>query len=260
MEGGSFSVTAKKLGIGQPAVSKPASLRSSSSEERSSARGSSCARRAEADADPRERTASMTSLRFELLNTFERACARSVRETFRQETNRHVAYRPCPLLSVKPPLQSVHPIVQDYVREFPEVKVDLRFTRTHESSLVEKGIEAWRCALAISVEFTGWHRRIGTVRVAILWRRRPIFARDAPPPGRRMISSSINAHRALAAPRAGQQVDIRGGHGRHVVTIAGSVIVDARRDAMQEAVQPASWACCDHALRGTPPARSGAAG
>ncbi len=217
MEGGSFSVAAKELGIGQPAVSKRIALL----EEEF---GSQLFMRTTRKLTPTREAHRIYDIARELLSTFERARA-SVKET---------PAKPSGTLRISVPSSFgrhyVLPIVREYVRECPDVKVDLRFTE-RTVNLVEEGIElALRIGQLESSSLVA--RRIGTVRRHLV--ATPAYLRERSTP---QTPDDLKQHQCIAYSRLApaNKWTFESEHGRHVVTIAGSVIVDDA-DAMREAV------------------------
>ena len=191
MEGGSFSVAAKELGLGQPAVSKRIALL----EEEF---GSQLFMRTTRKLTPTREAHRVYDLARQVLGTFEAARA-SIKEA---------PARPSGTLRISVPSSFgrhyLMPIMREYVREFPEVRLDLRFSE-RTINLVEEGIElALRIGQLESSSLMA--RRIGTVRRYLV--ATPAYLRERPlaaHPGR---SETASMHRLFAAG-AGQPMDVR---------------------------------------------------
>jgi len=217
MEGGSFSVAAQELGIGQPAVSKRIALL----EEEF---GSQLFMRTTRKLTPTREAHRIYDLARQLLSTFETARA-SVKET---------PAKPTGTLRISVPSSFgrhyIMPLVKEYVSEFPEVKLDLRFSEG-AVNLVEEGIElALRIGQLESSSLVA--RRIGTVRRYLV--ATPAYLRERPVP---QSPDDLKQHQCIVYSRLASsgKWTFESEHGRHVVAVAGSVIVDDA-DAMREAV------------------------
>jgi DNA-binding transcriptional LysR family regulator len=238
MEGGSFSVAAKELGLGQPAVSKRIALL----EEEF---GSQLFMRTTRKLTPTREAHRVYDLARQVLGTFEAARA-SIKEA---------PARPSGTLRMSVPSSFgrhyLMPIIRKYVREFPEVRVDLRFSE-RTINLVEEGIEL---ALRIGqLEANSlMARRIGTVRRYLV--ATPAYLEERPLP---RTPDDLKSHQCIAYSRLApaHQWTFESENGRHVVTISGSVIVDDA-DAMKEAVLEhlgiaivPAWSAARHLQRG----------
>ena len=96
------------------------------------------------------------------------------------------------------------PVVRDYTREFPEVKLDLRFDE-RTINLVEEGMElALRIGQLESSSLMA--RRIGTVRRYLV--ATPAYLRERGTPRTPDDLKDSSLHR-LCAAGAGQPVDVR---------------------------------------------------
>lgn len=217
MEGGSFSAAAKELGLGQPAVSKRIALL-----EREF--GSQLFMRTTRKLTPTREAHRIYDLARQLLGTFEQARA-SIREA---------PARPSGTLRISVPSSFgrhyLMPIVRDYVRAYPEVKLDLRFDE-RTVNLVEEGMElALRIGQLESNSLMA--RRLGTVRRYLV--ATPRYLRDRGTP---RTPDDLAEHQCIAYARLAPatQWTFESEHGRHAVTISGAVMVDDA-DAMKEAV------------------------
>jgi len=217
MEGGSFSAAAKELGLGQPAVSKRIALL----EEEF---GSQLFMRTTRKLTPTREAHRVYELARQVLGAFEEARA-SIREA---------PARPSGTLRISVPSSFgrhfLMPVVRDYTRAFPDVKLDLRFSE-RTINLVEEGIElALRIGQLESSSLMA--RRIGTVRRYLV--ATPHYLRERGTP---CIPDDLKAHQCIAYARLApaSQWTFESDDGRHVVTISGAVMVDDA-DAMKEAV------------------------
>ena len=217
MEGGSLSVAAKELGLGQPAISKRIAML----EEEF---GSQLFMRTTRKLTPTREAHRVYDLARQVLGTFEAARA-SIKEA---------PARPSGTLRLSIPSSFgrhyLMPIIRDYVREFPEVRVDLRFSE-RTINLVEEGMElALRIGQLESNSLMA--RRIGTGRRYLV--ATPVYLRERPLP---RTPDDLKQHQCIAYSRLApaNQWTFESENGRHVVAISGSVIVDDA-DAMKEAV------------------------
>jgi DNA-binding transcriptional LysR family regulator len=239
MEGGSFSAAAKELGLGQPAVSKRIALLEQEF-------GSQLFMRTTRKLTPTREAHRVYDLARQVLGTFEAARA-SIKEA---------PARPSGTLRISVPSSFgrhfLMPIVRDYMRDYPEVKLDLRFSE-RTINLVEEGIElALRIGQLESSSLMA--RRIGTVRRYL--GATPKYLRGRPAP---RTPDDLRQHQCIAYARLApsNQWTFESEHGRHVVNIAGAVMVDDA-DAMKEAVQQhlgiaivPAWCASDSLQRGT---------
>ena len=217
MEGGSFSAAAKELGLGQPAVSKRIALL----EEEF---GSQLFMRTTRKLTPTREAHRIYDLARQVLSTFEMARA-SIQE---------LPARPSGTLRISVPSsfgrRYLLPIVREYSREFPEVRLDLRFSE-RTVNLVEEGMElALRIGQLESSSLMA--RRIGTVRRYLV--ASPVYLRGRPLP---QTPDDLKHHQCITYSRLApaNQWAFESEDGRHVVAISGAVTVDDA-DAMQEAV------------------------
>ena len=217
MEAGSFSLAAKELGLGQPAISKRIALL-----EREF--GSQLFMRTTRKLTPTREAHRVYDLARQVLSTFETARA-SIKET---------PAKPAGTLRISVPSSFgrhyLMPIVKDYVRDYPDVKLDLRFDE-RTINLVEEGMElALRIGQLESSSLMA--RRIGTVRRHLV--ATPQYLRQRPVP---RTPDDLREHQCIAYARLApsNQWTFESENGRHVVTIAGSLMVDDA-DAMKEAV------------------------
>ena len=158
-----FPLAAKELGLGQPAVSKRIALL----EEEF---GSQLFMRTTRKLTPTREAHRVYDLARQVLGTFEAARA-SIKEA---------PARPSGTLRISVPSSFgrhyLMPIMREYVREFPEVRVDLRFSE-RTINLVEEGIElALRIGQLESSSLMA--RRIGTVRRYLV--ATPAYLRERP--------------------------------------------------------------------------------
>lgn len=217
MEGGSFSAAAKELGLGQPAVSKRIALL----EEEF---GSQLFMRTTRKLTPTREAHRVYDLARQVLGTFEAARA-SIREA---------PARPSGTLRISVPSSFgrhyLMPIVRDYARDYPDVKLDLRFDE-RTINLVEEGMElALRIGQLESSSLMA--RRIGTVRRYLVATPAYLRGRTAP-----RTPDDLRHHQCISYARLApaNQWTFESDDGRHVVTVSGAVMVDDA-DAMKEAV------------------------
>jgi DNA-binding transcriptional LysR family regulator len=122
------------------------------------------------------------------------------------------------------------PVVADYVRNYPEVRVDIRFSERFVN-LVEEGIE-----LALRIgnleASTLVARRLGTVQRYLV--ATPTYLHGRPMP---RTPEDLNSHQCIVYSRISptHAWAFESEHGRHVVSVSGPILVDDA-DAMQEAV------------------------
>ena len=122
------------------------------------------------------------------------------------------------------------PVIAEYVRNYPEVRVDIRFSERFVN-LVEEGIE-----LALRIgnleASTLVARRLGTVQRYLV--ATPTYLHGRPMP---RTPEDLGAHQCIVYSRdvAGRiEWTFESEHGRHVASISGPILVDDA-DAMQEA-------------------------
>jgi DNA-binding transcriptional LysR family regulator len=217
LEGGSFSVAARELGIGQPAVSKRIALLESEF-------GTQLFFRTTRKLRPTPEGHRIYDLARQILQNFDLARA-NVEEN---------SLRPSGTLRVSVPSsfgrRYLMPIIAEYVRNHPEVCLDLRFSERFVN-LVEEGIEL---ALRIGKleASTLIVRRLGTVQRYLV--ATPNYLRGRPMP---TTPADLDAHQCIVysrLPSANEWI-FESEHGRHVASISGSVLVDDA-DAMEQAV------------------------
>jgi len=217
MEGGSFSSAAKELGLGQPAVSKRIALL-----EREF--GSQLFMRNTRKLTPTREAHRIYDLARQALSCIELARA-SLADT---------PAGPTGTLRLGVPTSFgrhyIMPFIEQYLRAYPEVKVDIRFSEQH-ANLVEDGIElALRIGTLESSSLKA--RRIGMVRRLLV--ATPAYLRRHPLPQLPGDLKHLNCitYARLSPP---QQWAFESELGRHVVEITGSLVVDDA-DAMTQAV------------------------
>lgn len=217
MEGGSFSAAAKELGLGQPAISKRIALLEQEF-------GSQLFLRTTRKLKPTPEAHRIYDLARQLLGTFEMARA-SIKQ-----------FAPRPSGTLRVSIASsfgrhyMMPIIAEYVRDYPEVRLDLRFGE-RMVNLVEEGIElALRIGELESSSLLS--RRIGTVRRYLV--ATPTYLHERPMP---RTPDDLKSHQCIVYSRLphASQWAFESELGRHVVAVAGSVSVDDA-DAMEKAV------------------------
>jgi DNA-binding transcriptional LysR family regulator len=122
------------------------------------------------------------------------------------------------------------PIVEQYLRTFPEVKIDLRFSE-RPANLVEDGIElALRIGALESSSLMA--RRIGMVRHYVVATPHYLDRHKLP-----LLPGDLKDLQCIASSSASpaNQWTFDSELGRHVVQISGSIVVDDV-DAMKQAV------------------------
>jgi DNA-binding transcriptional LysR family regulator len=217
LEGGIFSVAANELGIGQPAVSKRIALLESEF-------GTQLFFRTTRKLKPTAEGHRIYDLARQILRSFDLARA-SVEEN---------SPRPSGTLRVSVPSsfgrRYLMPVIAEYVRKYPDVCLDVRFSERFVK-LVEEGIElALRIGnLEASTLVT---RRLGTVRRYLV--ATPTYLRGHPTP---RAPADLNAHQCIIYSRLSPANEwiFESEQGRHVASINGPVLVDDA-DAMEEAV------------------------
>ncbi|WP_022720924.1 LysR family transcriptional regulator [Rhodopseudomonas sp. B29] len=217
MEGGSFSSAARDLGLGQPAVSKRIAVL-----EREF--GTQLFMRNTRKLTPTREAHRIYDLARQALSCIETARA-SVAEA---------PAGPTGTLRLGVPTSFgrhyIMPVIEQYLRAYPDVKVDVRFSERNVD-LVEDGIElALRIGRLESSSLKA--RRIGTVRRFLV--ATPTYLRRHPLPqlpGDLKNLSCIGYARLSPAGQWAFESEL----GRHVVEIAGSLVVDDA-DAMKQAV------------------------
>ena len=181
LEGGSFSAAAKELGIGQPAVSKRIALLESEF-------GTQLFFRTTRKLKPTAEAHRIYDLARQILGSFDMARA-SVEET---------SPRPNGTLRVSLPSsfgrRYMMPVIADYVRTYPEVRVDIRFSERFVN-LVEEGIElALRIGQLESSTLVA--RRLGTVRRYLV--ATPTYLHGRPVP---RTPEDLSAHQCIVYSR-----------------------------------------------------------
>ena len=218
LEGGSFSAAAKELGIGQPAVSKRIALLEGEF-------GTQLFVRTTRKLRPTPEALRIYDLARQFLGNFDLAKA-SVEEA---------SPRPSGTLCVSLPSsfgrRYMMPIIADYVRTYPEVRVDVRFTERFVN-LVEEGVElALRIGQLQSSTLVA--RRLGAVRRYLV--ATPTYLHGRPLP---RTPEDMSAHQCIVYSRlpASHEWTFESEHGRHVAAIRGALLIDDA-DAMEEAVR-----------------------
>ena len=217
LEGGSFSVAAAELGIGQPAVSKRIALLESEF-------GAQLFLRTTRKLRPTSEGHRIYGLARQILGSFDLARA-NVEES---------SPRPSGTLRVSVPSSFgrhyLMPVLAEYVRSYPEVRLDVRYSERFVN-LVEEGVE-----LAVRIgkleASTLVARRLGTVPRYLV--ATPAYLRDHPAP---RTPDDLAAHRCIIYSRlsSADEWTFESEHGRHVASISGPLLVDDA-DAMEEAV------------------------
>jgi len=216
LEGGSFSAAAKELGIGQPAVSKRIAMLESEF-------GTQLFSRTTRTLKPTAEAHRVYDLARQILDRFDMARASAV----------EAAPRPTGTLRIGVPSsfgrRYMMPIIAEYVRLYPEVRVDIRFSERFVN-LVEEGIE-----LALRIGHleasTLVARRLGTVQRYLV--ATPTYLHGRPMP---RTPDDLGSHQCIVYSRMSpaHQWAFESEHGRHVASINGPIHVDDA-DAMQEA-------------------------
>lgn len=217
LEGGSFSAAAKELGLGQPAVSKRISLLEAEF-------GTQLFLRTTRKLKPTAEAHRIYDLARQILENFDTAHASIVQ----------AAPRPAGTLRVGVPSsfgrRYMMPIIADYASNYPEVRLDIRFSERFVN-LVEDGIE-----LALRIgnldASTLVARRLGTVHRYLV--ATPTYLHGRPMP---MAPEDLSAHRCIVYSRLSpaNKWTFESEQGRHVALIDGTLLVDDA-DAMEEAV------------------------
>jgi DNA-binding transcriptional LysR family regulator len=218
LEGGSFSAAARELGIGQPAVSKRIALLEGEFATQLFVRTTRKLR-------PTPEALRIYDLARQILGNFDLAKA-SVEEA---------SPRPSGTLCVSLPSSFgrcyMMPIIAEYVRNYPEVHVDIRFTERFVN-LVEEGVElALRIGQLQSSTLVA--RRLGAVRRYLV--ATPTYLHGRPLP---RTPEDLSAHHCIVYSRlpAAHEWTFESEHGRHVAAIRGAILIDDA-DAMEEAVR-----------------------
>lgn len=217
LDGGSFSAAAKELGIGQPAISKRIAMMESEF-------GTQLFLRTTRKLKPTAEAHRLYALARQIIGTFDTAKS-SVDEATPRLTG---------TLRIGVPSsfgrRYMMPIVADYIRTYPEVRVDIRFNERFVN-LVEEGIE-----LALRIghleSSTLIARRIGTVQRYLV--ATPTYLHGRPMP---RTPADLKSHQCIVYSRMSptHEWTFDSEHGRHVASVDGPILVDDA-DAMQEAV------------------------
>jgi DNA-binding transcriptional LysR family regulator len=217
MDGGSFSAAARDLGVGQPAVSKRIAVLEQEF-------GSQLFMRNTRKLTPTREAHRIYDLARQVLSSFEMARA-SIREA---------SARPTGTLRLGVPSSFgrhyIMPIIEEYLRQFPDVKVDIRFSE-RTINLVEEGIElALRLGQLESSSLMA--RRIGMVRQFLVATPNYLNQRALP-----LIPADLKHLHCISYSRLSpaDQWTFESELGRHVVHIAATIVVDDA-DAMKQAV------------------------
>ena len=218
LEGGSFSAAAKELGIGQPAVSKRIALLEGEF-------GTQLFVRTTRKLRPTPEALRIYDLARQILGNFDLAKA-SVEEA---------APRPSGTLCVSLPSsfgrRHMMPIIAEYVRTYPDVRVDIRFTDRFVN-LVEEGVElALRIGQLQSSTLVA--RRLGAIRRYLV--ATPTYLHGRPLP---RTPEDLAGHHCIVYSRlpASHEWTFESEHGRHVAAIRAPILIDDA-DAMEEAVR-----------------------
>jgi DNA-binding transcriptional LysR family regulator len=217
LEGGSFSVAANELGIGQPAVSKRIALLESEF-------GTQLFFRTTRKLKPTPEGHRIYDLARQILGNFDQARA-NVEEN---------SLRPSGTLRVSLPSsfgrRYLMPVIAEYVRTYQGVRLDIRFSERFVN-LVEEGIElALRIGQLESSTLVA--RRLGTVRRYLVATPTYLKGRSVP-----RAPEDLSAHQCIVYSRLPAANDwiFESEHGRHVASIGGPLLVDDA-DAMEQAV------------------------
>lgn len=218
LEGGSFSVAANELGIGQPAISKRIALLESEF-------GTQLFFRTTRKLKPTPEGHRIYDLARQILQNFDLARA-NVEEN---------SLRPSGTLRVSVPSsfgrRYLMPVIAEYVRTYQGVRLDVRFSERFVN-LVEEGIElALRIGELKSSTLVA--RRLGTVQRYLVATPTYLRGRTAP-----RTPEDLNAHQCIVysrQPSANEWI-FESEHGRHVASISGPLLVDDA-DAMEQAVK-----------------------
>ncbi|MDO9295483.1 LysR family transcriptional regulator [Bradyrhizobium sp.] len=217
LEGGSFSVAASELGIGQPAVSKRIALLESEF-------GTQLFFRTTRKLRPTPEGHRIYDLARQILASFDQARV-NIEEN---------SLRPSGTLRVSVPSsfgrRYLMPVIAEYVRAYPGVRLDLRFSERFVN-LVEEGVElALRIGKLESSTLVA--RRLGTVQRYLVATPGYLGGRAIP-----RTPEDLDAHQCIVYSRLSSASEwiFESEHGRHVASINGPLLVDDA-DAMQEAV------------------------
>jgi DNA-binding transcriptional LysR family regulator len=216
LESGSFSAAAKELGIGQPAISKRIAMLETEF-------GTQLFSRTTRTLKPTAEADRIYDLARQILDSFDMA----------RSSVEQAAPRPSGTLRIGVPSsfgrRYMMPVIADYVRHYPEVRLDIRFSERFVN-LVEEGIE-----LALRIGHleasTLVARRLGTVQRYLV--ATPTYLHGRPLP---RTPDDLGSHQCIVYSRMSpaHQWAFESEHGRHVASINGPIHVDDA-DAMQEA-------------------------
>lgn len=218
LEAGSFSAAAKELGIGQPAVSKRITLLEAEF-------GTQLFLRTTRKLSPTIEARRVYDLARPILDNFDAALAGSGK----------AAARPTGTLRISLPSsfgrRFMMPIVAEFMRLYPEVRVDLRFSE-RAINLAEDGVEL---ALRIGTldASTLVARRLGTVKRVLVATPGYLKGRALP-----RTPVDLDRHQCIIYPRLPDPHEwvFDSENGRHAITISGALVVDDA-DAMEQAVR-----------------------
>lgn len=217
MEGGSFSVAARELGIGQPAVSKRIALL-----EREF--GTQLFLRTTRRLRPTAEAQRIYELARQILGSFDQART-SVGGTMSRPTGTLLLSLPSSFGRCR-----LMPLIAEYMRDYPEVQVDIRFSERFVN-LVEEGVEmAIRIGHLPASSLVA--RRLGVIRRHLV--ATPTYLHRRPMP---RTPEDLSQHQCIVYSRLSPAHDwaFESEHGRHVVSVAGQIRVDDA-DAMQDVV------------------------
>lgn len=216
VETGSFSATARELAIGQPAVSKRVAMLES-----------------EFGTQLFGRTTRKLRPTAEAMRIYD--LARQILENYDTARASLTAASPEPTGTLKLSLPTsfgrhfMIPIIAEFVRLCPQVRVDVRFSERF-TNLVEEGVE-----LAVRIgnldPSTLVARRIGTIRRHLVATPRYLRGRTLP-----RTPADLADHQCIVYSRHPQEWAFESDDGRHVVPVKGAVAVDDA-DAMEQVVR-----------------------
>src|SRR3954451_16643593 len=217
LEGGSFSAAAKELGIGQPTVSKRIALLEAEFATQLFVRTTRKLR-------PTPEALRIYDLARQILGNFDLAKA-SVEEASPRPSGTFLLGLPSSFGR-----RYMMPIIAEYVRTYPEVRVDVRLSERFVN-LVEEGVElALRIGQLQSSTLVA--RRLGMIRRYLV--ATPTYLHGRPLP---RTPEDLAAHHCIVYSRlpASHEWIFESEHGRHVASIGGPLLVDDA-DAMEQAV------------------------
>jgi DNA-binding transcriptional LysR family regulator len=218
LETGSFSAAAKELGIGQPAVSKRIRLLEAEF-------GVQLFLRTTRTVRPTSEADRIYEIGRQILDNFDEA----------REGSGTNSPRPTGTLRVSLPSsfgrRFMMPVIAEYLRLYPEVRIDLRFSERNVN-LAEEGVEL---ALRIGPIETSTlvARRLGTVRRVLV--ATPAYLNRLPLP---TTPLDLAAHQCIITPTGVNSHEwvFDSEHGRHAISVNGSILVDDAH-AVAEAVK-----------------------